>query len=260
MPAGTAGTQLAHTSSRPSTFPGSPTWASVVTGEAREGLLTCPGSQPAIMIVADLLALYQRCVHSCLKASVNISHGAGCQVFTIACNIPAPAVTDNAARRRRQSRRRRRGRATTAACEEPASSLPSAAVAAVAAADLPPPALSTPPPAPPTPPSPDMLTPPAKKTRRCQNKLELLRDHEEEDKLTLSPLSLSAPATPPSATLHATTPPSTPATSSPSLSLHRRRSGRGYRFSRPCPHHPRYRIRQSTWRQLQPVPHRLCHY
>jgi hypothetical protein len=100
VPAGTAGSQLAHTSSRPSTSPGSPTWASVVRGEASEGLLTCPVSQPAVVSAADFSALYQCCVASGLKASMNISHAAGCQVFTVSCNIPAPAGTDNAAGRR----------------------------------------------------------------------------------------------------------------------------------------------------------------
>jgi hypothetical protein len=117
-------------------------------------------------------------------------------------------MTDTAAGRRRHCRRRKRGRAATAAREEPA--LPSPPVAA---ADPPLPTLSTPPPAPPPPPSPEINSPPAKKTRLRRNKVELLRDHEEENELILSPLSV--PAMPASATLHVTTPPSTPTTSDP---------------------------------------------
>jgi hypothetical protein len=155
-PAGTAGSQLAHTSSRPSTSPGSPTWASMVRGEAREGLPTCPGSQPAIVTAADFSVLYQRCVASGLKARVNISHIAGCQVLTVLCTIPAPAMTETAAGRRRRHRRRRRRHAATAVCEEPALSSPPVAVAAIVFGDPPLPSLPTTPPAPPTPPSPEI--------------------------------------------------------------------------------------------------------
>jgi hypothetical protein len=146
-----------------------------------------------------------------LKVRVIISHAAGCQVLTVSCSIPVPAVTDTAAgrrRRHRRCRRRRRGRATTAACEEPA--LPSSLPVAAAGGDPPLPALSTPPHTSPTPPSPELLTPPAKRTRRRRNEVELLRDHEEDNELLLSPLS--APATPHTATLHASTPPTTPTT------------------------------------------------
>ncbi len=71
-------------------------------------------------------------------------------VFTVSCNIPVPAVTDNAAGRRRRRcrrrcrRRRRRGCATTTACEESApSSAIIVAVTEVPVANLPPPAIST---------------------------------------------------------------------------------------------------------------------
>jgi hypothetical protein len=101
-----------------------------------------------------------------------------------------------------------RGRATTAACEEPA--LPSSLPVAAAGGDPPLPALSTPPHTSQTLPSPELLTPPAKRTRRRRNEVELLRDHEEDNELLLSPFS--APATPHTATLHASTPPTTPTT------------------------------------------------
>ncbi len=103
-PAGMAGDQLTNTSPRPTTSLSSPTWPSVVRGEAREGTPACPRSQPAIVTAADFSALYQRCVASGLKASVNISHVAGCQVLTVLCTIPAPAMTETAAGRRRQRR------------------------------------------------------------------------------------------------------------------------------------------------------------
>ncbi len=118
VPVGTAGTQLTHTSSCPSTSLSSPTWGSVVKGEARKGIPACPGSQFAVVTAADFSALYQPWVASGLKASVNISHAAGCQVFTVSSNIPAPAVTDTTAgrRRRRHRRRRRRGCDAATAC------------------------------------------------------------------------------------------------------------------------------------------------
>jgi hypothetical protein len=171
VPTGTAGTQLTHTSSRPSTSPGSPTWASVVRGEARKGLPACSGSQRAAISAADFSALYQRCVASGLKASVNFSHAAEVQVLTVTCNVPDPAATDTAAgrHRRRRPRRRRRGHAATAACEELALSLPPAAVAAVTTAGSTLPALPPLPPAPPSPPSPETQPPSAKKTRRSWN-------------------------------------------------------------------------------------------
>jgi hypothetical protein len=208
-PAGPAGSQLTNTntSPRPSTSLGSPTWASVVRGEARREKPACPEPQPAVITAADFSALYQRCMASSLKARVIISHAAGCQVLTVSCSIPVPAVTDTAAGRRHR-RRRRRGRATTAACEEPA--LPSSLPVAAAGGDPPLPALSTPPHTSPTPPSPEFLTPPAKRTRRRRNEVELLRDHVDDNEMLLSPLS--APATPHTATLHASTPLTTPTT------------------------------------------------
>ncbi len=147
-----------------------------------------------------------------LKTSVNFSHAAEVQVLTFTCNVPDPAATDTAAgrHRRRRPSRQRRGHAATAAREEPALSLPPAAVAAVATAGSTLPALPPPPPAPPSPLSPETQPPSAKKTRRCRNELELLRESEDENELTLSPLSLSGPATLPSATQHVTTPPNTP--------------------------------------------------
>jgi hypothetical protein len=185
----------------------------------------CPGSQPAVVSAADFSALYQRCVASGLIASMNIKHAAGCQIFTVTCNIPVPAATDNTAgrRRRRRRRRQRRGRAATAACEEPAppsspSSATIPAVAAVSVADLPQSTPSTSPPATPPPPSPETLPPPAKKPRRRRNEIELLRDHDDEDELNISPTPRSRPTTPPSATPPSSIPhatgslPSTPIT------------------------------------------------
>jgi hypothetical protein len=214
-PAGKARNQLTVTSSRPSTSPSSPTWASVVRGEAREGIPACSGSQPAALSVAEFSALYERCVASGLKASVSFRHAAGVQVITVTCNVPVPAATDTAAGRRRRRRRhkRRRRRAATAGRQEPVPlSSPSwpAAVAAVFTAGSTPPARSRTPPAPPTPPSPETQSPPSKRTRRCRNELELLRDSEDDNEIILSPLSPSGPAKPPSAT-----PPSTRHVTSP---------------------------------------------
>jgi hypothetical protein len=208
-PAGTARNQLTSlTSSRPSTSPSSPTWASVVRGEAREGIPACSGPQPAAISVADFSALYERCVASGLKASLSFSHAAGVQVITITCNVPVPAATDTAAgrRRRRRRRKRRRRRAATAAREGPVppSSSSPAAVAAVLTAGSTPPARSRTPPAPPTPPSPETQPPPSKRTRRRRNELELLRDSVDDNEIVLSPLSPSGPAKPPSATPPAT--------------------------------------------------------
>jgi hypothetical protein len=219
VPAGTARNKLTHTSSRPSTSPGSSTWASVVRGEAREGLPACSGSQPAAISAADFSALYECCMASGLKASVKFSHAAGVQVLIVTCNVPDPAATDTAAgrRRRRHRHRRRRRRSATAECEEPSPPLSPAAVAAVTTAGSTPPALPPSPPAPPTPPSPETQPPPAKKMRRRRNELELLQDSEDDNELTLSPLSGPAMlpsampplAMPPSATRHVTTPPNT---------------------------------------------------
>jgi hypothetical protein len=108
-PAGKARNQLTVTSSRPSTSPGSPTWASVVRGEAREGIPACSGSQPAALSVAEFSALYEHCVASGLKASISFRHAAGVQVITVTCNVPVPAATDTAAGRRRWRRRRKEG-------------------------------------------------------------------------------------------------------------------------------------------------------
>jgi hypothetical protein len=68
-PAGKARSQLTVTTSRPSTSPSSPTWASVVRGEAREGFPACSGSQPAAFSVAEFSVLYEHCLASGLKAS-----------------------------------------------------------------------------------------------------------------------------------------------------------------------------------------------
>jgi hypothetical protein len=107
----------------PTTSPGSPTWANVDRSnvDVRAAKPTCPRQQPAIT-PADFTALYDRCMSSGFKARITISHAAGNQVFTVSCNLPAPAVMNTAAgsRRRRHGRRRRRGHAASAAGEEPA--------------------------------------------------------------------------------------------------------------------------------------------
>jgi hypothetical protein len=103
VPAGPARCQLTTSPSpRPLTSQGSPTWASVVRGEACPSVekATCPGSQPAVT-AADFSALYQRCMASGLKARTVISHAAGCQIFTVSCNIPVPAMTKTVTGRRR---------------------------------------------------------------------------------------------------------------------------------------------------------------
>ncbi len=166
VPARPARCQLTTSPSpRPLTSQGSPTWASVVRGEACPSVekATCPRSQPAVT-AADLSALYQRCMASGLKARVVISHAAGCQIFTVSCNIPFPAVTKTVTGRCR--RRRRRRRAATVAGEEPANVSPHVAVAGLSPLPVPSsPAPSPPPSTPPTIPSPEIQPPPAKKSR-----------------------------------------------------------------------------------------------
>ncbi len=83
---------------RPITSPGSPTWANVARGNVniRAAEHTCPSPQPAVT-AADFTALYDRCMASSFKARITISHAAGNQVFTVLCNLPAPAVMNTAA-------------------------------------------------------------------------------------------------------------------------------------------------------------------
>jgi hypothetical protein len=87
----------------------------------------CTGSQPAVT-AADFSVLYQRCMVRGLKARVTVSHAAGCQVFTLSCNLPAPAMTNTTAGRRRR-RQQRRGRAANTVGEEPTQPSPPVAAA-----------------------------------------------------------------------------------------------------------------------------------
>ncbi len=87
-------------------------------GEAHGETPACTGSQPSVT-AADFSALYQRCMASGLKACVTISYVVGCQIFTVTCTLPVPAVIDTTAGRCRR-RWRRCGRAATAADVKPA--------------------------------------------------------------------------------------------------------------------------------------------
>ncbi len=90
----------------PSASPGSPTWASVARGDVGAHAVEpiCTRQQPAIT-AADLMAFYDRCTASGLKAQVVFSHAAKNQVLTVTCSIPAPAVTSAASGRRCHRRR-----------------------------------------------------------------------------------------------------------------------------------------------------------
>jgi hypothetical protein len=171
-PAGLATNQLTNSSPHPSTSLGPSTWADVVRGEARRETPACTGSQPSVT-AADFSALYQGCMASGLKARVTISHVVGCLVFAITCTLPVPAVIDSTAGRRCRCRRRRqrRGRAATAAdVELPQPSPPVASTGGNSSQ----PAPSLPPPAPPPISLPEIRSPPAKRTRRRRNEVELL--------------------------------------------------------------------------------------
>jgi hypothetical protein len=185
-PAGPAGCQLTHPSPHPSTSPGSPTWASMVRGDmgARGDESTCPRQPPAIT-AADFTVQYERCVATGLKACVVISHAAGCQVITISCNLPAPAKTSTAAGRRRRHRQRH-SRAACAAGGAPAQETYPVVADLVSGIIFLPTCTLLPPS------RPDITSPPAKKSRRRCNEVEILQDSEGGSKLLLSPLSCPA--------------------------------------------------------------------
>jgi hypothetical protein len=212
-PAGLVGDQLLHSnvSPRPHTSLGPPTWASVARGDAnvRVEKTTCTQPPPAVT-AAEFLALFHHCMASGLKARMVTSHAAGCQAITVTCNLPASTETTTTAggRHRRRRHRRWRGRAATAARAVPAQ-LSSPVAAAPMGGDISSPSVTPPPPS-----LPKLQPPPAKRTRKRQNEVELLRDSEVETDLLLSPLS--CPATPPS---NASPPPPAPTTPSPASPL-----------------------------------------
>ncbi len=89
----------------------SPSWADVVRNGSR--LDTSPPAATAsasALTTADFLALYDRCISSCLKTRINMSNSAGVQEIILTCQILtsfAPAL--------RRRRRRRHGQAVSAA-------------------------------------------------------------------------------------------------------------------------------------------------
>jgi hypothetical protein len=186
-PAGPAPRQLTLPTPRPSTSPGSPTWASVARGVAgvRAGEPSCP-RQPPTVSAADFTELYDRCLASGLKARIIFNHAAGRQTLTVTCHLSSPAVTTAATgkSRRRHRRRRRRSRAAIAVPDCPAREAPTTLSA---------PTAPSPTQTQPTPPSPDIVSPLAKRTRKQRNELELLRDWEGNDDLLVSPPPLVGP-------------------------------------------------------------------
>ncbi len=172
---------------------------------------SCPEQQP-VVIAADFMALFDRCLASGLKARLIFSHAAGHQVLTVTCNLPAPAVNLAAAgkrrrrHRRRHRRRQRRGRAAKASARV---STPPTATPAAPTPAAPSPALG------PCPLLPETAPPPAKRTRKRRNKVELLRDWDESSEFLFSPLpsrSTSPSPTPLPANLRSqpTPPPNSP--------------------------------------------------
>jgi hypothetical protein len=172
--------------------------------------------------------LYGHCLASGLKTRMIFSHAAGTQVTTMTCSLPMPsttAVATAARRRRRPHHGRRRGRATRTEGASPALQ-PSSIISAQTSA-TPGPAVATPdrgkacssPPRPlATSSSPDVMSPPAKKTKKQRNELELLRSDVNTNELLLSPLRCTA-SPPPSSPLTPSLPPSSPCPPGPSPEL-----------------------------------------
>jgi hypothetical protein len=161
---------------------------------------TCPRPPPAIC-AADVMALYDRCLANRPKARIVISHAAGVQVLTVTCSMPAPAETAAAARRRRRCHRRRRRRGCTITAVGRVPAQPTNPVAATPAGRLASPLSRAPLPSSP----PEIISPPAKRTRRQRNEVELLWNLELEGEFLLYPLS--CPATPPLRKLTPSLPP-----------------------------------------------------
>jgi hypothetical protein len=217
LPAGPAGCQLTHTPPRLPTSQVSPTatWANVVRGGAcaRVEGPACP--TPAVS-TPDFQSLYERCLASGFKARVIFNHVAGLQTATVSCSLPScslPSSSSNAAtavnpsRCRCHRRRRRRGRAaftSGANSAHPPSTATTVPAVATRAGEKPctptPNAVLTTPRSPqrlafPLP-SPEIVSPPAKRTRKWRTEVELLRGLEEEGEFLVSPLS--GAASPPS--------------------------------------------------------------
>ncbi len=187
-PAGPAGCQLSNVSSHPPTSLVSPTatWASMVRGSVEEP--ACFKPQPAVS-TDYFSALYEQCLVSGLKACVVFSHAAGTQVITVTCSLPTTFATASTVVRRcrRRRRRQRRRHAATSAGDStygsPSTYVAASAIAAPAGRDGPMPS------------SPEVTTPPAGRTLRRRNEVELLRDVDGEGDLLLS--SLSCTTSPP---------------------------------------------------------------
>jgi hypothetical protein len=200
-----------------------PPWASVVRDGAQPRSSPpisppIPLSTPTAAVTRDeLLALYERCVASGLKARFAVRYVAGVQEASLTCSLSPPISATNAPTiKRRRRRHRRRVLAATVATDTPPladvamTSKPLPCQMAPSTAHARP---LTPPAAPSAPPqapissletSPPATPPPAKRTRRAVKRrceVELLRGEGWDGELVISPLSCTSP--PPSISLAA---------------------------------------------------------
>ncbi len=131
------------------------------------------------------------------------SHVAGLQIATVSCSLLTTVINDATAGNHHCRRRRWRGRSATTFCansDRPlskATAAPAVATPADKRASPPTPevvsqTLSIPQQLASPPPSPEAITPPAKRTRKRRNEVELLRGLGEEGELLLSPISCAA--------------------------------------------------------------------
>ncbi len=151
----------------------------------RAGEPSCPRHPPSVS-AAEITELYDRCLASGLKACVIFNHAAGRQTLTVTCHLLSPAMTTGATGKPLQpSPHRRRSRAGVAVPDCPARVVPST----LATPTAPSPTQTQPPL-----PSPDIVSPRAKRMRKQQNELELLRDRRGNDELLVpSPLGWTSP-------------------------------------------------------------------
>jgi hypothetical protein len=134
----------------------------------------------------DFLALYEHCSESGLRTRLILRHQAGSYEISISCRLSAPPSDANAPHNVRRRRRRRNRAPATAPPRTAPPSYP-------AASSLPPsiprdvPSLTEP------------ASPQAKRTRKAARRrceAELLREHDSDEDLQLSPLSHCRQATP----------------------------------------------------------------
>ncbi len=124
----------------------------------RVGEPSCPRHPPTVS-AADFTELYDLCLARGLKAHIIFNHAAGRQTLTVTCHLPLPAVTTAATGKSRRCHClcRRRSRAAIAVLNCPARVVPTT----LAAPTAPSPTQTQPPL-----PSPDIIWPPAKRTRK----------------------------------------------------------------------------------------------